>query len=150
MTLIADQTHHTDQGNAHSLATLLAAGIPSFFLRPGEVAFAVLNPEAGPCSNCHRMLAAVMCCWDHRITADYCRPAVWQLGEDRFDTLRHADGFDCRQWAPGDIGPWFYLRPRCPQCNEYDTLILRQEAYGDRTTCSTDGCRYERWYDIGD
>lgn len=148
--LIADARHRTALGVAHSTAVLAAAGIPDFFLRPGEVAFAVLNVEAGPCSNCHRTLARVMCCWDHRITADYCRPKTWQLGEDRFDTLRHADGYDCRPWTPGGAPLWFYTRPQCPSCKAYDTLDVALEAYGNRTTCRTEGCAYTSWYDIGD
>lgn len=150
MSTIADLTHHTELGAAHSAATLSAAGIPDFFLRPGEVAFAVLDPEAGPCSRCHRTLARVVCCWDHRVTSDSCRPAVWQLGEDRFTTLRHADGYDCRPWSPGDLSPFYYLRPQCPNCKAYDTLTVKPEAYGDRTTCTTDGCAYDHWYSIGD
>lgn len=147
---IADQTHHTELGAAHSAAVLAEAGIPNFFLRPSEVAFRVLDAEAGPCSNCHRMLARVMMCWDHRITADYCRPAVWQLGEDCFETLRHADGYDCRPWKPGDIGPFFYRRPQCPSCHEYDSLVTQQQAYGNWTSCATEGCDFTHWYDIGD
>lgn len=38
----------------------------------------------------------------------------------------------------------------CPDCDHFDTLTVAQEAWGDRTTCTTEGCTYERFYSIGD
>lgn len=147
---IADTRPRTEEGQAHSLATLAAAGIPNFFLRPGEVAFRVVDPAAGPCSNCHRTLASVQACWDRRITSDTCRPGPWRLGEDTFPALRHADGNDCQPWVPGKLVPLFFVRPQCPRCQTYDSLVTAALAYGNETTCTVEGCTYRDWYDIGD
>jgi len=39
---------------------------------------------------------------------------------------------------------------KCPKCGGIDTVKTTQEAYGDRTECTVDGCGYTRWYSIGD
>lgn len=39
---------------------------------------------------------------------------------------------------------------RCPECGTIDSLTTAQLAWGDETTCRTDGCAYNRYYSIGD
>ena len=38
----------------------------------------------------------------------------------------------------------------CPKCDTFNSLVTKQEAYGDSTTCKTTNCDYNSWYSIGD
>jgi hypothetical protein len=38
----------------------------------------------------------------------------------------------------------------CPECDHFDTLTTKQEAWSDDTTCTTEGCAYKSIYMIGD
>ena len=126
------------------------------WLRTGEVLirFAASGTAicAGQNRTCRKPLAKLICCWDHRITDG--RYGDWMLGEDAFDHWRHADGTPCGDPHSGYAGGLeifdSYAVPQCPDCHTYDSIHVRQEAYGDRITCTTDGCTYERWSPIGD
>lgn len=114
-------------------------------LRPGEVLlFVARGQEAGAiCLRCGTPLLDGMFAWDHRITTGPGydgRP--WQLGENRFPGLRHANGTDCS----GEVH--CYAAPRCGKCGLYHSLTTEQEAYGDRVTCRV--CGDSNWYSIGD
>ncbi|MEV4575950.1 hypothetical protein AB0K16_22160 [Nonomuraea jabiensis] len=86
-------------------------------------------------------------------SGEYCRRPVavvmYHNGDNenggRYDKTVHADdgtghGFlnDCR------------VIPACPKCKTEDSLTTQQQAYGDLTTCTVEGCNYSHWYDIGD
>lgn len=109
-------------------------------------------------------VVAAKTCWDHRITSDFHRggPDTWERGEDWFETNRHADGTTCgfEERRNPDTGEWentprtqcrcvIYDVP-CPDCGAINSHVVTQLAYGDETTCRTDGCDYRRYYSIGD
>ena len=60
-----------------------------------------------------------------------------------FERTVHADGSESSGFEYGTI-------TRCPKCKALGTLSTKQEAWGDRTTCSASGCGYEDYYSIGD
>lgn len=60
-----------------------------------------------------------------------------------FERTVHADGSESSSFECNTVS-------KCPQCGELGTLSTKQEAWGDRTTCSAFGCEYENYYSIGD
>lgn len=65
----------------------------------------------------------------------------------RFTRTVHVDG----TVAGGEFWHDCYgVHQKCPECGELDTLKTEQMAYGDDTTCTTDGCNYHNYYSIGD
>lgn len=38
----------------------------------------------------------------------------------------------------------------CPECGAFGSLRVELLAYGDRTTCATEGCTHDDYYSIGD
>lgn len=71
---------------------------------------------------------------------------MWEGRGQRFETTAHLDGTTCA--AAGSYGS--RPRPYCPTCGNHDTLTTRQYAWHDLTTCTTEGCDFERSYSIGD
>jgi hypothetical protein len=111
--------------------------------REHEVQMRIVRDDAGICKTTGKPLAEGEFAWDHRITSDYVfggRP--WQLGEDSFRSVRHADGT-----APCS-GSHCWPKDRCRKCGAYESFDLKQEAYGDRITCR--GCGDSTWHSIGD
>jgi hypothetical protein len=126
----------------------------------------------------HGQLRNAMFAWDHRITTDHAfggRPH--RIGEDRFSGMRPASGdepcggtwssvlsdFHAEQlnthdpiadgwWKKGDAiyrpGTGCSLVPMCRDCGRYCTVVTKQEAYGDRSTCRS--CGAEHYFSIGD
>lgn len=68
----------------------------------------------------------------------------------RFTRTVHLDG--TATYDPdGKVATFEYgVHNRCPKCGTVDSLSTKQEAYCDRTSCSTEGCTYESVYMIGD
>lgn len=74
------------------------------------------------------------------------------------DSWRHADGTPNHGQFSTDSDPislceqcGYEGERHCSKCHaQSGTLTVGQQAYGDLTTCSTEGCGYEHWYDIGD
>ena len=117
------------------------------YVRDGEILLFVRRGlEAGyVCAECGKPLMDGMFCWDHRITTGPGydgRP--FQLGENRFPGLRHADGTTCGT----DSAYCCYAMPRCGKCGSYDSFKTAQQAYGDLVTCRV--CGDENYYSIGD
>jgi hypothetical protein len=83
-----------------------------------------------------KALASLMCMWEGRYAAS----------TGRFGKTVHADGTRCSRSPEFDC----YAHPYCPTCGSHDTLTTAMEAYGNRTTCTTEGCTYESYYSIGD
>lgn len=143
---IATQTLTPDQQDQ---ITALIASSP-VYLRPNEVFIKVQQDQSAGhrcySASCgHAPLVQVRTCWDHRITDDYSRggPGTWKLGEDPFDTWRHADGSQC-----GDNGHNCFTQPRCGNCGSYGTLVTKQHAWHDEITCTE--CENVKTYQIGD
>jgi hypothetical protein len=123
-----------------------AHGIPSpMWTREHEFLVRITSQFAGVCSIDGKPLMAGQFAWDHRISSGPSydgRP--WKFGEDPFPCVRHADGTECA------AGLSSFTQPRCPECHQYNSLNVAQEAYGDRTTCRTPRCTYTSYYSIGD
>lgn len=97
-------------------------------------------PEWQECQHGKRIVE-VMCYWsdDAPFTVTTGRINSTQ----RFSRNLHTDG------SPSDTFE-YGVHHQCPQCHTLDSLQVRKEAWGDRTTCSTEGCDYTHWYSIGD
>jgi hypothetical protein len=149
---IADPAPRPAEALARTEATIAAhPELSALFLRPGEVLYAApWGVEPTRCTGCDRMIVHVQMCWDHRITSDMHRPGEFAIGEDRFDVWRHIDGVEHKAWQPGDLAPFNYPKYPCTGCGQYDSISTRQEAWGDRVTCTTPGCTYSAWHSIGD
>lgn len=128
------------------------------FTRDHEMMLFVTASDAGRCGKCGKDLAEGMFCWDHRITDGMI--GEWKLGEDRFTSVRPADGSqgchgaftgftrDDGSIVPASESYYCFSMPRCPECRQYNSLNTRQEAYGDDVTCTE--CGWHAWYSIGD
>jgi hypothetical protein len=81
------------------------------------------------------------------------------------DSWRHLDGTPLHQRKDGSFGPECNACdpvPLCPDCGQtfFDnhcrtchtsgSLVTAMLAYGNDTTCKTDGCDYHDYYSIGD
>lgn len=118
----------------------LSRDIPGPFTRDGEVWLGYTNLDAGVCSITGKALATSLFCWDHRISDGVGRPE-WTLGEDSFPGARHIDGSPCNRTSCN-------TQSRCPQCRQYNTLQVENEAWATVTRCSN--CPYEFRFSIGD
>lgn len=169
MTII-DQNATCDQLYSAARAVVVLDGEHSVYVRAHEVLINVrpINPLL-TCMSCGKQLVQVRTAWDHRITSDSDRggPGSWHLGEDPFDTLRHADGTPCGERPryvskpdpdhPGrfvgayeGVEPIYYCsaKPVCPKCDAVDSFDIVQQAYGDTVTCRS--CGDSNYYSIGD
>jgi hypothetical protein len=110
----------------------------NFVVKEGHRPIFVRIANVGPCG------------WKHE-NGEYCRRPIASLmylnGQNkRYEKTVHADD--------GTVhGKWWFdcnVISACPKCKTEDSLTTRLEAYGDLTTCKTEGCDYTSWYDIGD
>jgi hypothetical protein len=94
----------------------------------------------------HRVpLASGKFCWDHRITDGL--EGEWELGEDWFPCLRHADGTAC--YGPGGVPRTScFTVSQCGDCGRSECVEVELLPYGDSTWCRE--CGAERYYSIGD
>lgn len=67
-----------------------------------------------------------------------------------YERTVHADGTGPRVDQYGGCPFEYNTVSKCPKCGELNTLVTKQLAYGDETTCSHDGCDYRSYYSIGD
>lgn len=149
---IANQYDSCDPayGQARPLVVDDAADVV-VYLRAHEVYLShrPIDPKHA-CYRCAKQVVAVRTAWDHRITSDSSRggPGSWTLGEDWFETLRHADGTTCGEDHFGEPIYSCFAKPVCMACGEVDTMSTVQQAYGDLVTCIS--CGDEHYYSIGD
>lgn len=96
----------------------------------------VLSPNAGPCQTCDKPMVRLL-------AKQHVNHNGYQYTHT-FDFLyAHADGSE-----PHDGKITGCVKPKCPQCGKYGSLVFQMQAYGDVTDCTA--CGYNHWYDIGD
>lgn len=128
-------------------------------MRGHEAFHSVVRPVAGVCSKSGTPLMEVRLAWDTDVV-----PPDTHDGRRRessgwtHQVKRHIDGTYCvgEYGEPEAMHADCMGQSKCPKCNQYGTLVHAQEAYLDRTTCTSrrmDGfksCDYEHIYMIGD
>ena len=97
----------------------------------------------GVCHRCDKQLEAATCYWGD--DAPFTVTTGQRNSTQRFPVLRHADG-TAGHGPEGSLE--CYAAPTCPDCGALRTLRTKQEAYGDRVTCTA--CGHEHYYSIGD
>ncbi len=96
----------------------------------------VLDDNAGPCKVCDKAMVRLLVN-QHVNHNDY------QYTMRLDFVYAHADGS-----APHDGSITNCVKPKCPQCGRYGTVMHQMQAYGDARDCSA--CGWHDFYDIGD
>lgn len=130
------------------------------YTRENEILLSILCENAGLCSRCKKPLTKGKFCWNRRITqAMYFGGRPFIIGEEWFSDVRHTDGTLCvdnrsaeeSRSIPGMVPGGFYsCQPmaQCSKCKAYESFTVKQEPYGDRTTCQV--CGDSSYFSIGD
>lgn len=72
---------------------------------------------------------------------------AWCDSAERWTVKHYTGQLDSPRLLPGLVQQ---SHSYCSSCDSFDTLTTQLQAYGNLTTCTTEGCDFSSWYDIGD
>lgn len=144
----------TPSGPSKIVVTLLNRITP--FLRGWEIVEGMrTEPFERHCARCGKVMIEIFYRWSNE------RPSLVTIGQVNEDHhlsgWRHADGSSYH----GDFYMDGHTTPRCqecgyeggkhcPLCHDGESIVIKQEAYGNRITCTNPACDYEVYHSIGD
>lgn len=127
--------------------------VEDLFHREHEVLERIVCFEPWQRCYCNKQIATAMAHWSDDA------PFTVTTGQinhtQRFTVVRHADGTPPRldeSWTAHSGKTTYHSCmnkiSKCTACGELETLSTKQEAWGDRVTCSA--CGDSKYYSIGD